>query len=446
MHMSCKYVPLFLLFAAPLAAQQEILLHQSPELWHAASLNPAFFPSEKKIAVGLPGLAFDASHSGELSYNDFFRKDGDVLVLDVGQAIDRLDPQNEVALDQRFETLTLGFQLPGGKWRLQAGHAVRLHGTVSYPKALPEMFWRGNAPFIGQTVEIAPALELTDWNEWSVGLSRQIGRVTVGARAKLLSGISTAETDSERRSATIYTDPDIYQLTLNTDYAFRSASIVSSIDTAGLGFDFNLYDLGSRVFSSNTGFAFDLGLVAKINDRLIINASVLDLGGQINWNKNAHYFRSNGSYTYAGETFPGADIINGADSLDFDTKLDTLNDIFGFERTDEAFTTTLPLRVYLGAQFSLNERWRLGFTLFHQGSSARKITTAGAAVHWTPMRWLTAGASYSINDYSADNLGLSLAFRPGPVQLYFISDNVLNAVRPRTVAAVNLRTGLSFVF
>jgi hypothetical protein len=53
---------------------------------------------------------------------------------------------------------------------------------------------------------------------------------------------------------------------------------------------------------------------------------------------------------------------------------------------------------------------------------------------------------YSINDQSATNIGLGLTLTPGPVQLYFTSDNLGNAFSPKNTAAANFRAGLSLVF
>jgi hypothetical protein len=47
----------------------------------------------------------------------------------------------------------------------------------------------------------------------------------------------------------------------------------------------------------------------------------------------------------------------------------------------------------------------------------------------------------SINQRKAANLGLQIFLRPGPVQLYFTSDNLLSAFNPANNPAVNFRFG-----
>ncbi|MBL7802941.1 MAG: hypothetical protein JNL02_04335 [Saprospiraceae bacterium] len=436
----------FLLATLRLAAQQELMLQQLPELWHANSTNPAFFPEGKKFAIGLPSFVLDARHSGDITYNDIFRREDGKNLLDLGAAIDKLDPENKVNYHQRLETVTLGFRMGNG-WALQAGHSIRLDAHITYPKTLAEVLWNGNAAYLGDTLQIAPAADYAKWQELHLGLSKNFGSVRIGARAKYLGGVGGLQTDEDHRTATVYTDPDFYQLTLRTDYAFNAAYTVGSIDTAGLAFEIkNDADQGG-LFSSSNGYAFDLGVQAKLGERLTINLSVLDLGGKITWRDDrAAYFRSNGEFLYDGVTFPGEDLINGVDSLDFQGQLDSLNDIFQFQKTAQEFSTTLPVRYYASASFDLTQRWRLGFTLFHENGPNRVATAVAASAQWTPFNWLSLGAMYGVNDRSAANIGFNVIVQPGPVQIYLMSDNVLTALTPYASPAVNFRMGGSLLF
>ena len=434
-----------LLFSAHLSAQQELMLQTLPDLWHATSINPALFPENKRIAIGLPAYSLDASHSGNVTYNDLLRKDGDQTVFDFNGVIDQLETENTLYFDQRIETVSFGIRLPGN-WSLQAGHANRLTGLAVYPRSLAEVLWNGNGPYIGEKADFGFQARVFDWNEWSVGLARHFDKISVGARLKYLTGVTSLITDNDHHSATIFTNRDIYQLEIETDYGFHSSSLISAIDTSGLGFKVDVANLEGKAFSKNTGVSLDLGVQLRVSDQLTISASVLDWGGKIKWKEDANYFRSNGKFVYEGITFPGSDIINGGDSLNFDQKLDTLNDIFQFQKNAEAFTTKLPQRIYLGGTFQLTEKWGLGLSAFAQNNDNRRVGGLGASVRWLPVRWLSLGAMYSINRRSAANLGFHFVLKPGPVQFYFLSDNLANAVSLKSSAAVNLRTGLSLVF
>lgn len=421
------------------------MLNSLSDVWHSTSTNPAFFQEGKRFYIGLPGISLDAAHSGDIAYNDLFIKQNGQTIIDFSNVINRLDFTNDVYFEQRNDIVNLGIKLPG-KFILQAGYANRLSGKMTYPKALPELLWNGNGPYVGKTLELGLKADIADWNEWSVGLAKKFGKITAGARVKLLTGVSSFLSDQAHGSATLYTSDDIYQMSLNTDYGFYTSSIISAIDTSGLGFDLQLANLKRKAFSKNVGTALDLGVKIQLTDRLTVDASVLDLGATIKWDTKANYFLSHGNYSYEGQTFPGTDIINGTDSLDFNLKLDTLNDIFHFEKTAKTFTTKLPLRGYVGAAYELTKRFTVGVNAYYTHREDAKNTFAiGGSARWKALRWLSVGAMYSVNNRSAANLGFHVVVKPGPVQLYFASDNLLNAFSVKNSPAVNLRAGVSLI-
>ncbi|HRI62142.1 MAG TPA: DUF5723 family protein, partial [Saprospiraceae bacterium] len=328
MHFRYKTALFCLFFAGEIAAQQELMLSSLTDFWHSNSVNPAFYPKGKRFFVGLPAYSIDAAHSSNIEYDDVFKVEDGHTVIDLDDAIPKLDDQNDIYYDQRIETVSFGFRTRNDLWGLQVGHAILTSGWSQYPKDLAEFLWYGNAPYVGETLEIGPKADIFDWHEWNIGISRRLGKVNIGARFKYLTGVSALQTDENRTQMSVYTDPDIYQLTLKTDYVFYSSHIVDAVDTAGYGYYFSTNSFGGSPSTENSGYAFDLGFDAQLSENLSVYASALNLGGSINWEKETASFTSNTEYLYEGAIIPGIDIINGADSLDFDAKLDTLNDVF----------------------------------------------------------------------------------------------------------------------
>ncbi|MCW5922276.1 MAG: hypothetical protein KIS77_08035 [Saprospiraceae bacterium] len=449
MHISkYKSLLLCLLLAGEMTAQQELMLSSMPDLWHSNSINPAIFPAGKRFFIGGPAYSLDAAHSSKVAYGDIFRKDGNRTLIDLGNVINKLDPENEVFFDQRIETVSLGIRSKNDNWGLQIGHAIVTSGWGKYPKSLAEVLWYGNAPYIGQTLEIGPKADIFDWHEWSVGLSRRFGQLDIGARFKFLTGAGSLQTDENRTLMSIYTDPDIYQLTLKTDYVFYSSSIVEAVDTAGYGYKFRTNSFGGQPSFQNAGMAFDVGFRAQLSEHLSIHASALNLGGSIEWKENVSAFTSSNQYFYEGANIPGIDIINGSDNLDFDAKLDTLNDIFQFEKStpDRAFKSELPLRIFAGGNYQLTERWSLGFSAMYQSLANRTNTALGVSARWQVLRWVSLGGMYSANSRTPGNLGFHLLLNPGPLQVYVLSDNLLNGFSAKNSPAVNFRLGGALVF
>ena len=118
-----------------------------------------------------------------------------------------------------------------------------------------------------------------------------------------------------------------------------------------------------------------------------------------------------------------------------------------FQKTAQKFETTLPLQAYAGGTYQLTKRWTLGLGAYFRKEQDEKARMAvGASARWKALKWLSLGAMYCANDRSAANVGFHVAFTPGPIQLYFASDNLLDAFSVKSNPVVNLRTGLSLVF
>jgi Family of unknown function (DUF5723) len=442
-----KYILPIALFCCVFTAkaQQDITLYQYNNLWSATHLNPAFFPKDRSTCIGLPSFGLGAGHSGGISYNDLIRRSGNQNLLDIGQAIGRLDDENTIFAGYRLETLGLGRRI-GARWAFQVTHTIRADANLRYPKQLAEVLWYGNAPYIGKTLEIGPALRANSWQEMGFGaIFAPDQALTIGLRFKYLSGIGALNSLENKNNISIFTDPDIYQLQVKADYGFQSAGIISRIDTSGLGFDIMSTSLSNRLFSGNNGIGADLGIHWRESDRISFSFSILDLGSTIRWRDEAYTFRSQGDYRYEGQQIPASTLLKGGNQLRLNSQLDTLNDVFQFKRSEGNFTTTLPLRIYAGGTFRPVRHWIFGVTVMHQRQPQFSTTSAGVSAQWQPARWFNAGLQYSINDRTGSSVGGQLVLTPGPIQLYLMADNVITAFQPFSSPYVAIRAGMSVV-
>lgn len=173
-----------------------------------------------------------------------------------------MEAQNTVRNELGIPSLSLSFKLKN--LHLSVGHAVKYNAFLMYPKTLPQVVWQGNAQFIGETANLGNEVELAGYHELMAGLAYKIGKVTIGANAKFLSGIAGAATDRQHHSVSLYTDPDIYQITLNGDYILHSAGTVDYQQFE----DVKLFDYAKltakEFFSQNGGMAFDFGFRAEL--------------------------------------------------------------------------------------------------------------------------------------------------------------------------------------
>ena len=357
-------------------------------------------------------------------------------VLDMGAVIDQMDDQNQ--LFTSVETETFSFSIGVKNLKLSFNHAMKFNTFMDYPKELVQLAWNGNSQFVGQTISIGPDVQAYAYNEFGIGLAGEILGVSAGGRLKILTGIGDVST--ERTKAEVYTDPDVYQLTFNTDYLINTSSFFRYDGGEDFEIDFGEASFND-IFASNVGTAIDLGANFKLRN-IDISASIIDLGF-IGWKKNTTNYHSQGVYTYEGVDISG---IIRDDSLSFEGALDSIGEVLDFKETNKNYTTMLPTKVYLSANYSLGQHWDFG-GLFYTEIYRGKVYPAFAASARAKFGdILTIGASYAIRNKRYDNLGLNAVVKLGPVQLFGVSDNIISAFKPYDSRNANLRFGLNLLF
>ncbi|MBK9017652.1 MAG: hypothetical protein IPM82_28395 [Saprospiraceae bacterium] len=136
------------------------------------------------------------------------------------------------------------------------------------------------------------------------------------------------------RCASLYTDPDVYQITLNGDYILHSANTIDYQEFEDVNVDFDYAKLTAQKFlARTTAWLSDLGLSVELG-KLDLAASVLDLG-KITWDDNVTNYVATQTYQYDGLDFSGA--LTG-DSVSFGDALDTLKSTFKVEETSGSYT------------------------------------------------------------------------------------------------------------
>ncbi|MBI5916873.1 MAG: hypothetical protein HY842_15980 [Bacteroidetes bacterium] len=427
-----------LLLGTPMLAQQELGLHFMRHVWQSNYTNPAFV-QPGKVVVGLPGIYNSFGFDGP-TYNEIVTKQDGKTVIDIDRLIGHLNPENSIRDDLGIPTLSLAFNLKN--LTLNIGHAVKYHAFLKFPKELPQVVWQGNAQFIGETVELGNELNLAGYHELTTGAAYKFGQVTLGANVKFLHGINGAATDDDHHSATLYTDPDVYQITVNGDYLLHSANSVDYQDFEDLQVDFNFGKLTFKEFvNKNSGVAFDFGIRAEIG-KLDLAASILDLG-KINWDDNVTDYSALKSYQYDGLDFSEA--LTGGDAQLGDA-LDTLEQIFQVEKTSGSYSTKLSRKIYLSASYRLNDRLTFGGVFFNENFRGGPSSAVAVGANFAPLDFINAGLTYGIKENkSYNNLGVNLTVNLGPVQVFGVTDNIFSLVNPADASNFMARAGASLL-
>lgn len=416
--------------------QQELGLHLMRQNIIASQTNPAFIP-DKKLVISLPNIGFNHFLTN-ITYPDLIaQNDNGENILTINKAIEKMEEDN--ILRERLELGTIGLNYRLGKIVLGFNHAFKYNAYLNYPKTLPQLIWQGNAQFVGQTVDLSHDFQVFGYNEFGLSVAAEVlPTLTVGARAKLLTGIGDVSTTSGGLS--LHTSDDVYQLQLQSDYLVNSSSYLNFNGFNDFNFQLNFGQFkASDLFRSNLGFAFDLGVHFQTG-KLGIALSAIDIG-QIKWTENV------GNHAFSGTTeYNGLDAAQAfvEGNISFDSAVDTLEQIFQINSTQNSYTTLLPARYYLSTTYQLNDNWRLGAVAHLENYRGRLFPAFGVGANYRLNKFLELGATYSVINEVYDNLGLNALIAVGPVQVFAAADNVIAAFNVIDNNA-NVRVGVNFL-
>ncbi len=426
---------LLIVSCTSILAQQDLGTNFLYNTWQVNYTNPALMPEGMKFAIALPGAY--GNLSSPLAINDVITPTETGNLLDIEKAVSQLNNRNSINSNAHIHSFDIAFVIKNMGFSF--GHALRNDFKIGFPKELVELAWNGNANYIGSSLQIAPTLALNSFNQYSFGMNYKMGKLTLGGKLKLLSGIATI--NSKKTDVTLATNSDVYQLDFGGDYTIRTAGFMEFDAEQGIVInDAQLQE--NLILSENLGLGFDIGATLQLSDKLTVGASILDIGA-IRWKTLPNVYTAEGN-----AQFDGVDVLSYSQdfTLSFDEKKDSILALFNVAQSEESFSSSLPTRIYAHATYELNKKLTLG-GLFYTEDYQRNINAAfalNATFHLG--RILDIGASYAIKPNSAANIGLSSVLNLGPLQFYAMTDNIISVIAPESQRNINFRTGLNLIF
>ena len=422
-------------------------------------LNPAIQP-ECKVFIGFPGLSsiyFNHSNSS-FNYDDII-KDGtglqrDSLVVDINSFHNALKSTNIISNQLDYTFFSLGIRAKKMFFTLDISSKVDTR--FGFDKGLISFFKDGNAAYMGRTANLgAIGLEGTAYNEVALGVSKQVTeKLTVGIKAKALLGVANMHMDESDLSVFTSESGDLVQLrskqlmkvSMPLDITQKTADDGTNyIDDIDILDD----DMDADFFSgtNNKGFAFDLGATYQFDERTTFYASILDIGA-IKWNDSYELYQD-ATFDWKGGDWSQSGNSNDPNYREIEDVMDDLTDsiseAFRFRDNTGSYSKALPTKIYLGGSYELNKRIGFGAvsrTEIYNGKLRPSLTLSA---NTRVIRNLSASFSYSMVNNSYNNIGVGVAAKLGPFQIYAVSDNIL-AMNPNTAQLANIRFGMNMMF
>ncbi len=430
-----------LVFSLAGYTQQDFLIYGLHDIPQSSYSNPSN-RFNGNFFIGLPAISsnyLNLSNSG-FAYSDLVKKDGDSLQLDFESLLKELDDENYLSFNSKVDLLSFGISI-GNRSQFILSITENASFRFSYPKDFIQLIYKGNTGFNDNTANFnGIGFNMTHYREYGLSFSHQLNeKLRLGLKAKYLYGMENIY--SEKTDISLTTDPNTYELTARADITLR---------TSGIDDDYNkaIKDESEADYAfsrNNVGYGVDLGAYYEYSDELSFNASILDLG-QISWNSYTKTHANNG-----GEfSFDGIEFSAYGDDTDtsstFDHVIDSLEEAFELKESTGKYSTPLPTRFYIGANYKLTEQDLFGGLIqseYFQGS----LRPAFSVNYARKMnKWITLATSYTIINKSYNNLGFGFNLQPGPVQFYVVSDNLLGVFRPQHTKHLQVRFGINLVF
>lgn len=390
-----------------LKAQTSSILMGSDFVPQRNYLNPAYFLPNKTVVVMLPGINAVYNANGSIQDFIFFDKEKKATTVNLNKFMDNLKDGNHIAADIDINLFGFGFRMLRQKNLFATfGMEERTRILSGFPDELRTLLYKGNANYVGAgnplVMDDADFLHATSFMQWAVGVGYEpVPGLSVGVRAKHLRGIldiSTANT--------------YMKLTTADDYSNLSAELYYQVRTCmpfmrdTSGYQFNKI----KAAKGNTGWAFDIGAEYKVG-KWDFSASVLDIGGKINWKKEIYMITPAGKDT-SHFSFSGIDISGYFDDDDTVSSNGGLRDsLRTFLATDTTngqvanpYETKLPTRFNLAVSYQVLPKLKLAAS-FH-GEMDKTLQTHPGCKNETLFFYnATLMANYKVKNWLELSLG-----------------------------------------
>ncbi len=362
--------------------------------------------------------------------------------------------------------MSFGFKFNKGKNYFSFNLTEHAYFRFGFPKDFMTFIAYGNGANLGKAMNIGGfSINAVHYREMGVGISHKYNEEwTFGARYKLLFGMSNLWTKNTH--LTITTAEEDFFITAEANLSMN-ACLPTDAWLAMEGDKNAEMNIGKYILNfNNMGMGADLGATYKLNKKFTFGASIIDLG-YIKFKDDARNFNSinkNASFTFEG--IDVNDYLGQPDSIRkerMNNYLDSIVDIFQIDTTENSYYYPLNTKLNLTAFYQLTPKDKV--------SSLAKIELWNGKIHPSFLlaynrnfgNILSLTASYCASNHDYFNIGFGFNVNLGPLQIYVITDNVIDPIihnkyswmengerrsitAPRQMNYFNIHFGINFIF
>lgn len=468
---SKKYIITLLLFVSSLSikAQHDLTMHLMQAIPQSSYTNPAFVP-DARIHVGFPLLSsiyYGFGNTGTKVSKNLVRFENDsTLIVDNEKMYKRLHKKNYVMTKAEIDLVNFGFKILDDNY-INFNFALKTNSRFCYPKDLVMLpsfgnssknYLSGNEYLVNMN---GLGFNYNLYYEFGIGYARTLlnGNLTIGIKPKLLFGVANVYT--KRSNFSFGTDTTNFDYTINSDYEINTsvplALTHNSITKETPFTDGTAYSIAPNDFfldKKKMGIGVDFGATYNINKKFTVNASIIDLG-YIKWNRDVNnYTNDNATFKFEGfDVFQvfgtKGDSTNAGNTITH--FVDSIATIFKPVPNHNAYKSPLGTKVYLSGAYNLKEKDgvitdRVGLLIKSEFYDKALHPAFSLSYNKKVGNILSFTGAYSIANRNFFNIGLGLGLNLGPIQLYWVTDNIIGIFAPAQAKLYTVHCGMNLIF
>ncbi len=432
------------LFLATGAAAQNPTAYFMEGSTFRTQFNPAFAPLRGYFNIPAAG-GIDVNMNSSLALDDvLYPRNGKLVTIfdrsvTADEALRNIKDNNLLGLDVRTNILGFGKFTRNRKnfWAFD----INLHAAagINLPKSLFEFVKRGEEGVI-RNFGATASTYLDAGFSYSFPLLGE--KLYVGAKAKVLVGLARAKVNFDYMNVTMHQDRWAVEAKGSIDANIPGAEIDYRTDESQRPY-FGIDDIGlGSIKPAGYGFAVDLGATYDVLPDLQVSLALTDLGF-MSWSKTSSVRGySTAQVEYTGITLESGEVVS---SPDF-----TFDELLRF-RPDDSQTKARMLHASLnaGAEYFVWDH-RVGFGLLYRArlDEYKALHSVTGSVNFSPVRWFTLTAAYTLAAGRGHSLGLALNLCPGWINFFVATDLATARFTPQYIPvrqrSANVTFGLGF--
>ena len=435
-------------------SQNKQVLYDFAGLPQTLLLNPGL-ETDYKFHIGMPllsGISSEIKSTG-FSLSEIFSVNNNTINDKISAVLNKIDANDYLKVNTQIEVFSAGFRFDK-KTYVSFGFYQELDAIGYLPKDALTLINQGNTSYLNKSFSISEMIYKLDvLGVIHAGISRKVSdKLTLGGRFKVYSSALNLETTNNQGTFTTRLGNNnmyIHHLD-NVNLNLRSSGLISNNEYIS---DASTY-IENSLLGGNLGAGIDVGFTYHVTPQLQFSGSLIDFGF-VHKLKNIQN-QLGDSFTFEGIEFEFDSNRNYWQELDA-----ALKEQLPIVENQDSYTSWRPAKLNVAIKYSFGEKRSkycydntlkdfytnaFGAQLYSVFRPLRQQFALTSFYEKSFSNKLQAKITYTIDDYSYNNIGLGVSAKIWKINFYGILDNLTKLSDISSANNVSLQFGFNLLF